>query len=66
MTPARTSVRAGGVLLFDAVVVVPGDHEDTGNGHTGDDEGDHVLILLLVKASPPCETRDFGVSLTRR
>ena len=42
MTPARIEeIRAGGVLLFDAVVVVPGDHEDTGNGDTGDDKGDH-------------------------
>lgn len=44
MTPARTSVRAGGVLLFNAVVVVPGDHEDTGNGDTGDDKGDHIWL----------------------
>ena len=33
--------RAGGGLLFNAAVVVPGNHEDTGNGHARDDKGDH-------------------------
>ena len=38
--------RAGGGLLFNAAVVVPGDHEDTGNGHAGDDKGDHTTLLF--------------------
>jgi hypothetical protein len=42
-TPARIEViQAGGDLLFNTAVVVPGDHKDTGNGHTCDDKGDHI------------------------
>ena len=45
--------RAGGGLLFNATVVVPGNHEDTGNGHARDDKGDHSDRSSFWLRPPP-------------